>query len=189
MRSIKNRTCFAHLINKRGYRRAAEVGVFRGKFAAHLLASCPQLFIDCVDAWDGSGMTTAYDGDQTFNEARCLLQKNGENRFRMFRAKSPEATELPAIRQTVYDFVYIDADHSESAVLADIRAWWRLLRVGGIISGHDYNNRGRKRVKKAVDQIFPAVNSTRERCASWWIEKRSASLPGSTLVLDGTVTH
>ena len=53
------------------------------------------------------------------------------------------------------DFVYIDADHSYESCLADINAWHPKIRVGGILSGHDYHNtithsRVQCHVKKAI---------------------------------------
>lgn len=36
------------------------------------------------------------------------------------------------------DFVFIDADHTHDSLLADLRAWWPLVRVGGVIAGHDH---------------------------------------------------
>jgi predicted O-methyltransferase YrrM len=36
------------------------------------------------------------------------------------------------------DFVFIDANHEYTAVRDDIREWTKKVRVGGIVSGHDY---------------------------------------------------
>ena len=36
------------------------------------------------------------------------------------------------------DFVFIDADHTYPAVVADIAAWWPKVKPGGWIGGHDY---------------------------------------------------
>ncbi len=38
-----------------------------------------------------------------------------------------------------YDFIYIDADHSEDAVYADLCAALITLTPGGVIGGHDYS--------------------------------------------------
>jgi predicted O-methyltransferase YrrM len=38
------------------------------------------------------------------------------------------------------DFVYIDANHDYSHVLEDIEAWAKIVKPGGIVSGHDYGH-------------------------------------------------
>lgn len=40
-----------------------------------------------------------------------------------------------------FDFVFVDADHSEVAVQNDIKYYYPKLKEGGAIAGHDYNNR------------------------------------------------
>ena len=37
-----------------------------------------------------------------------------------------------------FDAVFIDGDHSEGAVSADIKAYWPYLKPGGLMAGHDY---------------------------------------------------
>jgi len=38
------------------------------------------------------------------------------------------------------DYCFIDADHSEESVAADLRAWWPKLKPGGLLVGDDYMN-------------------------------------------------
>ena len=57
------------------------------------------------------------------------------------------------------DMVFIDADHSEKAVIEDINAWWSKVKSKGWIGGHDYDYPGANfGVKKAVD-TFARTNS------------------------------
>lgn len=54
-------------------------------------------------------------------------------------------------------FLFIDGDHAEEAVTADLCAWWDKIRVGGVIAGHDYEGYypgGKNPVKTAVDRFF-----------------------------------
>ena len=51
------------------------------------------------------------------------------------------------------DAIYIDASHEYADVRADLRAWWEVLRVGGVLFGDDYNWHG---VKRAVDEFAAA---------------------------------
>ena len=54
------------------------------------------------------------------------------------------------------DWVYIDGDHSQDAVLADLRTAWRAVRPGGFIVGDDYLWRdadGSLPIKLALEQF------------------------------------
>jgi 23S rRNA U2552 (ribose-2'-O)-methylase RlmE/FtsJ len=56
--------------------------------------------------------------------------------------------------ETEPDFVFVDADHSKGAVLADILTWGPQVKAGGILAFHDYGNshfRWCAGVKAAVD--------------------------------------
>jgi len=82
------------------------------------------------------------------------------------------------------DFVYIDGNHSLPYITQDIYEWNRKVRVGGIISGHDYFISSHNpywiricHVKYAVDacaKIFEVKNLyilNKDRHPSWmWIK-------------------
>jgi Methyltransferase domain len=55
------------------------------------------------------------------------------------------------------DFVFIDADHSYSAVSRDIDAWLPKVRKSGIMSGHDYKEWRDFGVIQAVTERFARV--------------------------------
>ena len=77
------------------------------------------------------------------------------------------------------DFVYIDANHEQTFVTQDLRAWHPKVRAGGIMSGHDYivkPGRPYIQVKPAVNAyaaahgIAPWVVIAAERTPSWmWV--------------------
>ena len=49
--------------------------------------------------------------------------------------------------------LFIDADHSYGGCLADINAWKKHVRPGGIVCGHDYSTLFQG-VKRAVHEAF-----------------------------------
>ncbi len=59
------------------------------------------------------------------------------------------------------DFVFIDADHSEDAVRADIEAWLPKIKPGGLLAGHDYEWPS---VRRAVDLMLPAAKPISANC-------------------------
>ena len=58
--------------------------------------------------------------------------------------------------QEKYNLVFIDGDHSYSAVCDDIKAWSPLIEEGGILCGHDWDEKGASwpGVHKAVVELL-----------------------------------
>ena len=71
------------------------------------------------------------------------------------------------------DLVFVDADHAEASVRADIAAWLPRVRHGGVLAGHDYGSAydGTEHwpgVKTAVDELL-GPNSVRVEGSVWWV--------------------
>jgi predicted O-methyltransferase YrrM len=72
------------------------------------------------------------------------------------------------------DFVYIDANHDYEYAIQDITEWSKKVRVGGMVSGHDYDPTWG--VKKAVDEYVTENNiecfySDDWSPSFWWVKK------------------
>lgn len=166
------------LWESRGYKVAAEVGVLRGEFSQAILAAWSGTLY-MVDAWRQlPGYVDIANGTDDEHEANRqaairVAVRAGE-RAVVVRALSAEfARELD---DECLDAVYIDADHSHAAVLADLAAWAPKVRRGGVISGHDYLDGVLPEsvfgVRSAVLEFFgrePDV-VTQEKWPSWLME-------------------
>jgi len=97
--------------------------------------------------------------DRQAVEAEFARNTAGYDFVRVAVAESVAASER--FDDGSLDWVFIDADHSYEAVVADIAAWAPKLRPGGLLSGHDY---GRAGVTDAVRRSFGAV----DQAASIW---------------------
>lgn len=155
----------AALFADHGFRRGAEIGVERGKFSAVLCQRIPGLRLLAVDAWSTQPgyreHVTQEELDTFEQQTRKLLSAYDAHVVKGFSVEV--AKHVP---DGSLDFVYIDADHAEAAVTADLKAWTPKVRHGGVVSGHDYNLSG---VKRAVrDACVGPVQSTNERSPSWW---------------------
>lgn len=124
----------------------AEIGVFGGDMSRELLKR-PDLFLFMVDSWEASG--AAYTGDS--GDFHATLTQGQQNAYRAkAEARTPEGRrKILAMRSTEaaklvtdgsLDFVFIDADHSYEGAKADILAWRKKLKPGGLLCGHDYEN-------------------------------------------------
>lgn len=65
------------------------------------------------------------------------------------------------------DFLFIDAGHTYEDVINDLNCWYKKVKPGKIISGHDYDWED---VKKAVDEFFGEENIIVQNTS--WIYKK-----------------
>ncbi len=125
-----------------GYRQGAEVGVWRGAFSALFLEA--GLGMTCVDpwvsypAWQDTKNSLAPEEQAAFMatahaDAVARLEPLGGRLLRAFSLDA--AREIP---DRSLDFVYIDGNHTQEAVTADLEAWVPKVRRGGLVAGHDY---------------------------------------------------
>lgn len=140
-----------------------EVGVFLGRSARAIADNADWgSTIYCVDpysSYDDEGVKRAIETgswDDVYEQAKSNLYfpyGNVESPSRaVFLRKSSVCAALRFLDRTI-DMIFIDGDHSYSSVLADIIAWERTVKPGGLICGHDYNVH--PGVKLAVDESFP----------------------------------
>lgn len=153
-----------------GFTRGAEIGVERGVFSEILCQSIPGLRLLAVDMWAPKA------GYREHVTAAELARFELETRKRLARYGAHVIKGLSTdVAKTVpdgsLDFVYIDADHSEDAVCADVENWMPKVREGGIVSGHDAHLPG---VEKAIWWLLEGqgqVHYTDDRSPSfWWVK-------------------
>ena len=178
---------FPKMFDEMGFKVGAEIGVYEGKFSAHILANSSLSLLHSIDSWcnvEGVSLQSILDTCKT------VLAPFG-SRSNIIVSSSHEASKQ--FEDESLDFVYIDADHRYDAVVDDILVWFPKVRKGGILSGHDYTIssagkgigafqttpnqpcRGKKGVKKAVDEFVDKhgikLHLTDKGCKSWWIIK------------------
>lgn len=100
----------------------------------------------CVDLWApqpgnetkaGGEDYVGWDHEGNYLRFKEHTEAQFSGRVHIKRMSTLEAAKL--IEDGSLDFVFIDADHSYEAALADIRAWEPKVRAGGLIAGHDVN--------------------------------------------------
>lgn len=121
----------------------AEIGTHRGDYARQILArwNIGQLF--CVDPWsvppgyEEQAKTLWGNGtrDDDYAAAMKVLGKHPEKATAM-RMLSHQAVKH--FGNESLDLVYLDGDHSKAAVTEDLANWYGKIRIGGVMSGHDF---------------------------------------------------
>jgi hypothetical protein len=164
------------LIQERGYKVGAEIGVAYGGHAeAMMKAGLTKLY--AVDPyqpdWEGTDGYSLPDGKNFGKEEYEALYLHALHRIRatgnpidLIRKTSHEAF---AIVNEPLNFVFIDAKHTYESLFTDITLWKTKVRKGGIIAGHDYDHPSYPGIRKAVQEHFKKV--TLEDGYVWWTVK------------------
>jgi len=148
----------------------AELGVDWGGFSNFILGNtkCGRLF--SIDRWAGD---RSHDEKQE-QGARDLLAEYGD-RSDVIKATFDEA--IPLFEDDSLDFIYIDGyAHTGQEGGRTLDTWWRKVRPGGIMAGHDYCDKWPK-TKAAVDMFARKsgleIHTTDDAVEfnSWWIVK------------------
>lgn len=139
----------------------AEVGVYRADFAVELLNSWHGSRLYLVDPWEhlngylDSWNLSSEEMQAIYQHAAAKLAPY-RDRVEVMRMTSDEA----ALRfgEGDLDFVYIDANHGYTNVLQDLKLWFKSVRIGGLVSGHDYFN-------ALADENLEPIRTSDERAA------------------------
>lgn len=164
-------TLFAELRFKTG----AEVGVETGAYSEILLKNNPGLKLYSIDPWK------AYNGfrDYTVQDKLDSLYKEAKARLAPYNCKIVRKFSQNAVKDFAdnsLDFVYIDGNHSFLNIASDIIAWTKKVRVGGIISGHDYAKH-RKYMDIHVKQVVIAYTDA-YFIKPWFVLGTYEEIPG-----------
>lgn len=154
-----------------------EVGCWKGRSSAYLAVeiakSGKNIKFDCIDTWQGSeehiDPNSFYYSKELANDKDWLYYEFLKNVspardfINPIRMASLDASKLYEDRSL--DFVFIDAAHDYTNVYRDILSWYPKVKVGGIISGHDYTTYDG--VKCAVDDYFKGKKISLKN--SYWV--------------------
>lgn len=155
-----HRVDVAKIIGMLKLKKGAEIGVKAGRHSEVLCRHIPEIELLCVDNWEG-------------NSKKDYL--NASKRLGKYNAKLIKKTSMEAVRDVPLgslDFVYIDANHNFDFVMQDLIEWARRVKIGGVISGHDYDRAHGKGVVPAVN-LYTKIHGVGE----WFItdQKRETS--------------
>ena len=141
----------------------AEVGVWKGDFSHCILGQNPKE-LHLIDPWlyqKEWGFYGKHNNLQRIEQEEmdsiyinvCNKFKNN-NKVKIHRKFSTE-TEFSL---HYFDWVYIDGDHSYSAVSKDLAHYYPLVKKGGYLCGDDYGLLGDEGPSRAVDEFVNKNN-------------------------------
>jgi len=136
-----------------------EIGILRAENASNILCDHPKLKYVGVDPYcETPTNLSEYEHERNKPLAQKVFDKY-EN------AKLVVGFSKDCPQDETFDLVFIDGDHSYQAVKDDIEFWKKRIRIGGIISGHDYR---KPDVKRAVHETLGSEIHL-EPDNVWWV--------------------
>lgn len=165
-----------HLITENNYKKIAEVGIYTSSTTKKILKTTYSIIDEywAIDRWLAWSAVRKKKQDEwdSFYFYACRLMRYYP-KLHVVRLDSIEASKL--FPKFYFDLVYIDADHLYEPYTNDIKSYLPLVRKGGTIGGHDYDNN--KRIvtegKQAVDDFFgigqvQSITPEGDKIPMWW---------------------
>lgn len=159
-----------------------EIGSYGGESTEMFLNSGAFKSFYCIDPW----MAEFDPNDPTSDDGLSIAEQVFDQRFKdnkiIKKVKMLSNNAINMIdtwfQDQEVDFIYIDGDHRYEAVFDDIAHYSPLVKIGGIISGHDYVDKTTidkfgeipihiLGVAKAVNQYFMCFPDKRYDDFSW----------------------
>jgi hypothetical protein len=124
-------------------RSVAEIGVYRGQFAAKLLNACPAIeryyMIDPwrhLDDWN----KPANKSDDVFEGFyRESMERTSEHEAKRVILRGTTTEVIDEIPDGSLDFAYVDGDHTLRGITVDLIRVFPKIRDGGWIGGDDFS--------------------------------------------------
>lgn len=161
-----NRYHIPDLIKLYNYKNYTEIGIAKGDFILNVLARTKINIAYGVDpflpltsnqcGWNGTNICIDQE-IQNQNKSNCLKKlEHHKNRFKFYNLSSVDYGK--SLQDNTLDIVFIDGDHSEEGVTNDLEIYYKKIRKGGLLVGHDYggdfgNCEKVVNVKPAVDKF------------------------------------
>jgi hypothetical protein len=133
-----------------------EVGSWKGASAIHMASLCRefglQTAVICIDTWLGSSehvlglranarqsLQLRHGFPQLYYTFLANVVRSGFADMIVPLANTSDTAAIVLREKGLQpDLVYLDASHDEDSVLRDLKAYWGLLRPGGVILGDDF---------------------------------------------------
>ena len=145
-----------------------EVGSWLGKSAIYLATELngygKRAKIDCIDTWDGGECPVLRSHVSKLGDVLKIFKQNVCEAGVSHMIRPVVSSSIDASKRyddNTLDFVSIDANHDYKQVMSDLRAWYPKVKIGGMISGHDFamqSETSRSGVIKAVLEFFQNKN-------------------------------
>ena len=166
---------FSRLLKDKRNLIGAEIGVFRAGHACALLEDLDIKKIYLVDPYE---RYPEYEASVEISDNLKTARKEAKERLKQLNYSSKVVWMIKHSMEAVkeiedgsLDFVYIDGNHAYEFVKQDIEHWSKKVKRGGLVGGHDYDDR--YGVIPAVDEFVKRNKIGLEsEGIEWWYWKK-----------------
>jgi predicted O-methyltransferase YrrM len=163
----------------------AEIGTFRGEFADDIIKYAIPKKLVLIDCWDVQNKNHIKNNSELVNVNLIKMKRiylnvikkyrNNKN-IEIIKSYSKDAFSNLKNKNVIFDWVYIDANHTYQNVYQDLSLYSQLIKNNGFISGHDFNNI--LDVKNAVDRFceefsYKIFYVSDEKIQSYYLKRAS----------------
>lgn len=182
----------ARLFAELGFKEGVEIGTDQAEYAEFLLKTIKDLSLMCIDPWrtqayEFGKQPESYEPQSYFDERYAQTVERLKQYEKAYIVRETSMSAVSIVGNNTVDFVYIDGNHDFLNVTQDIHYWFKKVKPGGILAGHDYvryPSRKFNHVQKVVNaymtayHLLPVFLTTptnegmkRDRFRSWFIVK------------------
>jgi predicted O-methyltransferase YrrM len=128
--------------------RAVEVGSYLGASTAFIAFAATRIggMVHAVDTWGNDVM-----GAEGKRDTLAEFQRNVAPFAHFIQTHRGWSLDVARTWSEACDLLFIDGDHHEEAVVADLRAWLPFLKPNGVLAMHDIDHPD---VKRAFDRVI-----------------------------------
>ena len=168
---MRTESVIINMIRDNNVKKYVEVGVEYGVTLVKVLSELDSELDEywAIDPWKPVGMK--YGGKLGYRTPLEWYEMYASICAKMAEFRSLKVVKLPStyiaslLPDEYFDMVYIDGDHCYQAVYDDLCAWYPKIKMGGVISGHDWNIRS---VRDALRDFFGApINCVEDNEKIW----------------------
>jgi hypothetical protein len=140
--AVRRADFWVSFVNGVGASRIAEIGVYRGAFAARLLRDCPEVSAYyMVDPWRhlADWNKPANVGDDVFESFyREALERTAAHAGKRVVLRGTTSEMIDRIAGESLDLAYVDGDHTLRGITIDLVSVWPKIEEGGWVGGDDF---------------------------------------------------
>ncbi len=112
------------------------------------------------------------DGDKLYEMAKWYIDHSPARDHLTEMIQDESADSAARFQDASVKFVFIDASHLYERVKQDIQAWWPKVKVGGVMSGHDWA--AGEQVRQAVGEFAQSKGLQIQVADNVWIIEKKA---------------